>query len=51
MLSNIISLHQFVPEIALTMGIVLLLIWDMAFSLRRGAAAFIALPPCSAPPR
>ncbi len=43
MLSNIISLHQFVPEIALIMGIILLLIWDMAFSLRRGAAAFIAL--------
>jgi NADH-quinone oxidoreductase subunit N len=38
-----LSLHRFVPEIALTVGIILLLVWDMAFSLKRGAAAFIAL--------
>jgi NADH-quinone oxidoreductase subunit N len=42
-LSNLISLHLFVPEIALVVGIVLLLVWDMAFALKRGAAAFIAL--------
>jgi len=43
-LSNLISLHLFVPEIALVTGIVLLLVWDMAFGrLRRGPAAFIAL--------
>jgi NADH-quinone oxidoreductase subunit N len=39
-----ISLHLFVPEIALTVGIILLLVWDMAFlRLKRGPAAFIAL--------
>ncbi len=43
MFSNLMSLHLFVPEIALTTGIILLLVWDMAFSLRRGTAAFIAL--------
>ena len=43
MFSNLMSLHLFVPEIALTTGILLLLVWDMAFSLRRGTAAFIAL--------
>ena len=44
MLSNMISLHLFIPEIALTVGVLLLLVWDMAFSpLRRGPAAFIAL--------
>lgn len=44
MLSNVISLHLFVPEIALTTGILLLLVWDMAFlKLRRGPAAFITL--------
>jgi len=42
-LSNLISLHLFVPEIALVTGIVLLLVWDMAFRLQRGSAAFIAL--------
>ena len=43
MFSNLMSLHLFVPEIALTTGIVLLLVWDMVFSLNRGTAAFIAL--------
>ena len=44
MLSNMISLQLFVPEIALVAGILLLLVWDMAFvRLRRGPAAFIAL--------
>jgi len=43
MLSNLISLHLFVPEIAMVTGIVLLLVWDMVFSLKRGTAAFIAL--------
>ncbi len=43
MLSNTLSLHLFVPEIALVVGILLLLIWDLAFSLKRGSAAFIAL--------
>ena len=43
MFSNLTSLHLFVPEIALVTGIVLLLVWDMLFSLRRGAAAFITL--------
>lgn len=43
MFSNMISLHLFTPEIALTAGIALLLIWDLAFSLKRGGAAIIAL--------
>ena len=43
MLSNLISLHLFTPEIALTLGIVLLLVLDLVFSLKRGAAAFVAL--------
>jgi NADH-quinone oxidoreductase subunit N len=37
------SLHLFVPEISLVTGILLLLIWDLVFGLKRGAAAFIAL--------
>lgn len=43
MLSNLISIHLFVPEIALTVGIILLLVWDLAFALKRLAAAAIAL--------
>ena len=43
MLSNLISIHLFVPEIALTMGIILLLVWDLAFALKRVAAGAIAL--------
>ncbi len=43
MLSNLHSVHYFVPEITLVVGSVLLLVWDLAFALRRGAAAFIAL--------
>jgi NADH-quinone oxidoreductase subunit N len=42
-LSNLISIHSFVPEIALAMGIILLLVWDMAFAMKRQAAAAIAL--------
>ena len=43
MLSNLISLHLFAPEMALTLGIVLLLVLDLAFSLRRRGAALVAL--------
>ena len=43
MLSNLISLHLFAPEIALTVGIVLLLVFDLTFSLKRRGAAVIAL--------
>jgi len=38
-----LSLRLFVPEIALALGIILLLVWDLAFALKRGPAAFIAL--------
>jgi NADH-quinone oxidoreductase subunit N len=42
-LSNILGLRFFTPEIVLVVGILLLLIWDMLFSIKRGQASFIAL--------
>jgi len=42
-LSNLLSLHLFAPEIALTLGIVLLLVLDLVFSLKRRGAALVAL--------
>ncbi len=43
MFSNLISLQLFMPEVALTLGLAVLLVWDLASPLRRGAAAAIAL--------
>jgi NADH-quinone oxidoreductase subunit N len=43
MFSNLMSLQLFVPEIALTTGIVLLLVFDLAFGLGRRAAGGVAL--------
>jgi len=43
MFSNLMSLQLFLPEMVLVAGIVLLLVLDLAFSLRRGGAALVAL--------
>ncbi len=43
MLSNLTSLPLFGPEIALTLGIVLLLVFDLLFSLKRRGAALVTL--------